>query len=276
MKIKFICALWGMENPSLEANLRMIKEAGFDGVEMGAPADRKQRRELQSLRADLDLDLVVQQWTRGSSPQEHARSFEEQFLRGVELNPLLINSHTGRDVFTTAGNGVVLKKARALERDFHVPVMHEIHRGRATFSTVATMALIEAMSDIKLTADFSHWCCVHESLLQDQEKAVDRAIRRSFHIHARVGHAEGPQVSDPRAPEWREALDRHIQWWRKIVSCRQQEGHEVLTICPEFGPPGYMVTLPYTRQPLVQLWEVNCYMKDLLKERLACERLTRR
>jgi hypothetical protein len=31
----------------------------------------------------------------------------------------------------------------------------------------------------------------------------------------------------------------------------------------------HMPALPYTRQPVADLWEVNLFMKDLLKERLA-------
>jgi sugar phosphate isomerase/epimerase len=130
------------------------------------------------------------------------------------------------------------------------------------------MALLDAMPAIKFTADLSHWCCVHESLLDDQAASVERAIKRTYHLHARVGFAEGPQVNDPRAPEWREAVEAHVGWWRKVVACRQEEGCRVLTVCPEFGPPDYMPTQPFTRQPVANLWEVNCYMKDLLKERL--------
>ncbi|TFG63074.1 MAG: sugar phosphate isomerase/epimerase [Spirochaetales bacterium] len=268
MRIEYFRAMWGMEQPSLEANLTMIKEGGFDGVEMGVPADNAERRELRSLLDELSLDLIAQQWTIGASPEEHARSFEEQYRRGEECSPLFINSHTGKDYYSTEENLTVFRKVQELEEKTGLQVMHEIHRGRATFSVMATMALIEAMPDIKLTADFSHWCCVHESLLKDQAASVERAIKRSFHLHARVGYAEGPQVTDPRAPEWREEVETHIGWWKKIAAHQQKEGRKVLTICPEFGPPGYQVTLPYTRQPLVNLWEVNCYMKDLLKERL--------
>ena len=50
---------------------------------------------------------------------------------------------------------------------------------------------------------------------------------------------------------------------------RVRAGAEVLTICPEFGPPDYQVTFPGTRRPLVDLWEINRAMsRDILKERL--------
>ena len=268
VQIKFIRSLWGMEQATLAAKLHMIKDGGFDGVEAGAPADAGQRQELHALLRDLDLLFVAQQWSEGPSPEQHAQSFETQYRRNAELHPILVNSHTGKDYFSTAENVVICRKAAALEQELGGMVVHEIHRGRMTFCTSATLALLREMPELKFAADFSHWCCVHESYLQDQAEAMRRAIAHSHHVHARVGFPEGPQVNDPRAPEWREAVDIHVQWWQRIVDIRKREGVKILTICPEFGPPDYMATLPYSRQPVADLWEVNCYMRDLLKARL--------
>ncbi|MBP1646667.1 MAG: sugar phosphate isomerase/epimerase [Bacteroidetes bacterium] len=268
MEVIYIGTAWGLEFPTIEATLEKVKEGGYDGVEMGVPANPAEAKRLRAVLDDLGLALVAQQWTQGLTPEEHARSFEEQYRRGAEFHPLLVNSHTGKDSWTTADNVVILRKAKELEDELGVPVAHEIHRGRMTYSTVAVMGLLDAMPTLQLTADFSHWCCVHESLLEDQQERVQRAIEHSLHIHARVGHPEGPQVTDPRAPEWRQAVEAHLEWWQKILQQRARAGAKTLTICPEFGPPGYMVVQPYTRQPIADLREVNLYMKDLLKERL--------
>ena len=69
-------------------------------------------------------------------------------------------------------------------------------------------------------------------------------------------------------PEWQSALEAHLRWWQAIVDSRREAGAKTLTICPEFGPPPYMVTLPGTGRPIADLWEVNRSMKDFLKERL--------
>jgi sugar phosphate isomerase/epimerase len=268
MKILFVRGMWGMDRPTLAANLEQIKKGGFDAVEMGVPADPKERAELASLLKKLELALIHQQWTAGSTPEEHARSFEEQYRRGVELSPLFVNSHTGKDYFSLEQNLVVFKAARKLEESMGVRVVHETHRGRALFTAPAAVTLLDALPELWLAADFSHWCCVHESLLEDQQPAVDKAIKRTRHIHARVGHAEGPQITHPAAPEWRDALEAHVGWWKRMVEAAEKRGEAALTICPEFGPVPYMPTLPYTRQPVSDLWEVNLYMKDMLKERL--------
>ncbi|HMK38245.1 MAG TPA: sugar phosphate isomerase/epimerase, partial [Bacteroidota bacterium] len=129
--------------------------------------------------------------------------------------------------------------------------------------------LLLLLGDLRLTADFSHWCCVHESLLADQPEALALAIDRTEYIHARVGHAEGPQVSDPRAPEWSAELDAHMAWWRRIADARRAAGAEDLFVCPEFGPAPYMPLIPHSRAPVADLWEITLFMKDLLRQKLA-------
>jgi len=49
---------------------------------------------------------------------------------------------------------------------------------------------------------------------------------------------------------------------------RAAEGLKDLDICPEFGPAPYMTLLPYQRRPIVELWEVNCFMRDWLRRNL--------
>ncbi len=268
MELKWICTVWGLEKLTPQEKLDRIKKAGYDGVETGIPADPEERRELRGLLDERGLLLVAQQHTAGGNAAAHVQSFEEQYRRAVEAKPLLVNSHTGKDYFTIDETRLLFTAAAGLEKSLGVPVAHEIHRGRVTFSTLSTMALLDAVPDVRLTADFSHWCCVHESLLDDQQERVTRAIARTFHLHARVGCAESPQVSDPRAPEWEKELQAHLRWWQAIVNLRKAQGAEVLTICPEFGPPPYMVTLPGTGRPIADQWAINLSMKDYLKERL--------
>ena len=93
------------------------------------------------------------------------------------------------------------------------------------------------------------------------------AISRAVHIHARVGHIQSAQVSDPRAPEWQGEVNTHLQWWDAIVQNRLSQGAATQTITPEFGPVPYMPALPYTKTPVASQWDINIYMLHLLKER---------
>jgi hypothetical protein len=94
-------------------------------------------------------------------------------------------------------------------------------------------------------------------------------LSRTGHIHARIGHAEGPQVNDPRAPEWKDALNAHLTWWDAIVANKLKHGETLITFLTEFGPPAYLPTLPYTQQPVANQWEINVHMMQLLRARYA-------
>ncbi|MBC8033390.1 MAG: sugar phosphate isomerase/epimerase, partial [Chitinophagaceae bacterium] len=144
---------------------------------------------------------------------------------------------------------------------------HETHRNKALFAAHIAAQLLNDNPEVRITADFSHWCVVSESLLKQQEEAVELASTRAIHIHARVGHTQSPQVSDPRAPEWSIELNTHISWWDKILAIRKKAGAPYFTITPEFGPAPYLPSFPYTKMTIVSQWDVNVYMMQLLKAR---------
>ena len=89
---------------------------------------------------------------------------------------------------------------------------------------------------------------------------------RCHHIHARIGYDQGPQVPDPRAPEYAVTLERHRAWWQILSNERLERGCEVTTFTPEFGTDGYLHLEPYTQKPVADLWEVNRWMAGQLTE----------
>lgn len=268
MTIKFFSPHWGMENLPLEQAFRKIKEAGYDGVEMAVPFHSKERDYFLSLLEKFELDLIAQQWSAaGNTFEEYKQSFKEHLYYFASVKPLFINSQTGKDYYPFEQNLELIHLASQIERETGIPIVHETHRGKFSFCAAITRRFLETIPDFSIAADFSHWCNVSESYLQDQQQTVMVAINRTKHIHARVGHPQGAQVSDPRVPEWQEALNYHLQWWDIIIDKQQKAGTSLLTITPEFGPWPYMPALPYTRQPVTSQWEVNLYMRNLLKER---------
>ena len=268
MKIKYLCTMWGMNLPTLEEGFTLIKDAGFDGVEMPVPGNRAERDRLGSLLNEIGLDLVAQVRAEGSTVDEQLDFLGKELNSASELNTLLTNVHCGKDYWPLAENIRVISIAQKLASELGIKILHETHRARATFCTTSTMEIIDTLPEIRFTADFSHWCCVHNSLLQNQQDSVDRVIERSDYIHARVGSATSPQITDPRATEWKEAVEVYVRWWEKIAEHHKNNDSEFLPVCSEFGPPEYMVTLPSTGKPIADQWEINCYMKEMLKERL--------
>ncbi len=271
MDLLLIRSKWDMPDAPLPLFLEKIKDAGFDGAEIHFEEAPRNPQEIVDTFGQYGMKLVAMITTEGNTAREHVASFERRLRYVRDLQPVHVNCHTGKDYFPPEENIEIFRNALAISGELGVPVSHETHRGRSTYSAPASRTLLNALPALTLTADFSHWCCVHESLLDNQPEAVQLAIERSEYIHARVGHIEGPQVPDPRAPEWRNELEIHLGWWERIAETRRRRGASFLAICPEFGPAPYMTALPYTRQPLANLWEITLYMKDLIRKRLLAE-----
>lgn len=87
------------------------------------------------------------------------------------------------------------------------------------------------------------------SLLEDQKQAIKLACNHTAPILARVGYTEGPQVTDPFLPLWRNELVAHLHWWDTIIK-RKIKDNLAITITPEFGSFPYIDHLPDTNQPV--------------------------
>src|SRR3990170_2817657 len=148
MKIKYLCTLWGMNQPTLEDNLKVIKDAGFEGVEMKVPDDCAGRKRLGVLLNENGLDLVAQVRAEGATADAQIESLKKGISEAAELNPLLVNTHCGKDFWPFKENRRVIVSAQRFAGERGITVLHETHRGRAAFCTTATMDIMEAMPEI--------------------------------------------------------------------------------------------------------------------------------
>jgi sugar phosphate isomerase/epimerase len=268
-KLLIMATSWGFKGNS-DAFCAAAKKEGYDGIEVWWPADDvKAQTELFDALKKHGLQVGFLCGGSQTNHQEHLDTFKKN-LDAATANkiqkPVYINCHSGRDYFTYEQNKLFIDQTTKRSKETGIPVYHETHRGRMLFAAHITRQFIERNPELRLTLDISHWCNVHETLLADQKETVDIALERVDHIHSRVGHPEGPQVSDPRAPEWERALTAHIGWWDKVIERKKKKG-EQMTILTEFGPPDYLQTLPYTRQPVADQWAINVHMMNLLRKR---------
>lgn len=264
MRILFAKSGWEAPRQPLGELLEHIARDGFDAAELYLPGRPEEPAEIARRCAAAGLKLILQIATTGRTPEEHEHSLEALYAKAAEASPVLVNCQTGRDHFAFRDSVRLFERARALEAAGGVPLLHETHRGRALFTAPATAAYLAAVPGLRITADLSHWFCVHESDLLDQPESVAAAIAAAFHVHARVGFAEGPQVGDPRGDAFVPWFDLHLDLWRRIVAARKREGRAFLTITPEFGPAPYMPLLPVENEPVADAWELNVWMRDRL------------
>ncbi|WP_411031271.1 sugar phosphate isomerase/epimerase family protein [Spongiimicrobium sp. 3-5] len=268
--IQFFQTDWGRTS-SWDVFCEKTHKEGYDGIEIWLPRDEKAQMQLKGALKKYNLKLGLLNGTNKSIPFEESLKGYGQHLRKLaSWSPEYINCHTGSDFFSFEQNKAFIDLANKISKETNIPIYHETHRGRFSFNLPATKTYISQIPELKLNLDISHWMVVHESLLENQDQDLLDVINRTHHLHARVGHAQGPQVNDPEAPEWKDAVNRHVDIWEKIIR-RNWETSNNFTLTTEFGPADYMPTLPYTRLPVANQWKANLYMMKVIKERLNIE-----
>jgi sugar phosphate isomerase/epimerase len=267
-ELKILATNWGFTG-TIDEFCNKVKREGYDGIELLWPSEKKAQEELFAALKKYELEVGLLCAGFDSRYQKHLEEFitaTNEAATQTTQRPLYINCHSGKDYFSYDQNKTFIDHTTKLSGQTGIIICHETHRSRILYSAPVARHYIDTIPELRITLDASHWCNVSESLLEDQQETLDLTLSRVDHIHARIGHPEGPQVNDPRAPEWEAALNAHLDWWDKVVEVKKKAG-ERLTVLTEFGPPDYMPTLPYTRDPLSDQWAINVHMLQLLRKR---------
>lgn len=271
MNIKYTCPYWGQEHLAIEDFLDKVVLAGYDGVEINLPEEGPLTGEFMDALEVITVSnpkfmFIAQQVLppANETVQTYISRMTKQLYHLTCLQPDFINSHTGKDYFSFDNNCRVIEAALEVSAKTGVRILHETHRGRFSFHAATLLPYLEKFPELELVADFSHFCVVSESLLQDQEHIINELIPHVGHIHARVGSEQAPQVAAPKSPEWATYVKTYLSWWQKIILYRQNRATKSIAVTPEHGPVPYMPVLPYTKQPLSNGWQDNLDMKALL------------
>lgn len=276
LAIKFYCPRWGAEHIPWPEFTRKVKEAGYDGVEvypLQTPDDKQIM--LQQLEdAGLEFSLLHTEMKEGYDTVRYLSALERNlyelatYQTGL-FRPRFITSQTGREYYTKNQVAECFAICDRISAETGIKIIQETHRNKWSYAAHVVKTYLEDFPGLALALDLSHWVCVSESYLEDQQEAVGLAIDHAVHLHARVGHIEGPQITDPRALENAEALQHHLHWWDQWIQRQKEKRVQECTITPEFGPHPYMAYQCYTTDPIASQWDINLYMMKLLKERFS-------
>ncbi|MCP9771185.1 sugar phosphate isomerase/epimerase [Synechococcus sp. Tobar12-5m-g] len=277
MATRLFKSLWGWGG-SLEAAIAAALAHGFDGLELNLHHPCLVGLEAIVVRRALaaaELELIVEVVTGGDyvpdldrGPAQHLDDLGGQLAASRALAPVKVTVIGGNDSWTwEVEQGYWAGALERVERS-RLAVSFETHRSRCLASPWGIARTLEAFPTLRLTADLSHWCVVAERLMTPELAPIQAMADRVDHIHARVGWAQGPQVSHPLAPEHREALEAHGGCWALFAERHRLQGGGAITVTPEFGPDGYLPTLPFTNQPVADLSEINRAMAAWVRQRL--------
>lgn len=273
--VKFFCPRWGFETISWDVFLKQVKKANYAGIEWFPFAEKTDYNEVLGLLEyyDLDFAIVMAVTKPYHTFEQYLQSLRHDLRRLLAIRdeykiPIFVSAQTGREFFDYPQIKQCLAICDQLELEFKTPIYQETHRNKWSFAAHTVAPVLDKHTNLKLTLDVSHWFCVSESYLEDQQPAVNKAIAHTKHIHARVGHTQGPQVWDPALPEYAEALEAHLQIWDQWVA-RMRKTNTSITITPEFGPTPYLTKGNRTSSLRDEQWRVNLWMKDFLADRYA-------
>jgi sugar phosphate isomerase/epimerase len=274
-RLRLFQSLWGFSG-TLDQAITRAKGLGFDGLEANlrhpALCSDSPHVVRQQLHRD-GLELIVELVTGGDyvpdlsrSWQQHVAELDAQLCQAEALQPTRISVITGSDSWDDAMQDEFLNAVLARIDSCGIAVSLETHRSRSLYNPWRLAQLVQQHPGLRLTADISHWCAVSERLMTPELTPIAAIADRVDHIHARVGHAQGPSVSHPFAPEWADALEAHRRCWQLFVQRQRARGQGVTTITPEFGPDGYLPSLPYTAMPVADLDAINTAIAQWLRQ----------
>eukprot|EP01083_Nonionella_stella_P026258 72216_1 len=305
--LKLIRAAWGCYQGAggkmcINKFLSATKKEGFSGVEMPlSVALSYGKQEMISKLQQHELGIVFQIFTDGPmapgdpfwnnkfpthpepdfTPSQCALVMKKQVEDALDFNPIKINSHSMRDFFTFQQAYAFFNEVIPFQNQItNIPIMHETHRKRFFHSPWVCRDFVIGNygqdlnfydgDGLKMVSDLSHFTTVAETDPSDPHlnDVVDKLASKMWHVHGRVGYDHGPQVNDPRAPEWKAYLEGFERWWDNIVELQMNnESIKDITFTPEHGPPNYQQTLPYTQQPIADIWDVNSFIGSRMKAR---------
>ncbi|NIM69198.1 MAG: sugar phosphate isomerase/epimerase [Xanthomonadales bacterium] len=231
----------GVPEPPVEEHFRRAAEAGYHGLCIDpAVHEIAAMRALRPLYREYGLECMVNAFPR------RREELVPLLDLAREMDAVLVNV-IGQVMPMTIGEGVpVIRGWLADAAAAGLPLLFETHRDCTLNDLHYTLRLIEAVPEMRLCADLSHFVLDREMRLPLSEADRDsmhRILERSDCFQGRVSNAEQIQVplGFPQHQAW---VAQFREWWEqgmRMWRARNGEQARLVFLC-ELGPPPYAIT----------------------------------
>jgi hypothetical protein len=247
-KLEVYQSLWAMElrrpgvpERPMEENFRMAAEAGYHGLCIDpAVQEIPDFQELQPLYREYGLKCMVNAFP----------------AKVEELPPLLDLANSldaslvnviGQVMPLTVDEGIpVIRQWMADAASAGLPLLFETHRDCTLNDLYYALQLIEAVPEMRLCADLSHYVIDREMRLplsETDRQYMRRILERSDCFQGRIANREQVQVQIdfPQHQAW---VQQFRDWWAEGIGLwrrRNADDATLIFLC-ELGPPPYAIT----------------------------------
>ena len=252
-RLRTYTSLWAMmphdasgEILYYDAICEKVAGAGYDGmaIDLGA-GDVAQAREVRPHMERTGLTPLIVAFPKT------IESLRETLIMAKDFGAPFVDVIGQVMPLGVEGMIPVIRKWIDMADEVGMPIQFETHRNCITNDLYATLCLIDAVPEMRLCADLSHFVVDREFKLpldHRDQGLIRRIIDRSDSFQGRVASRQQIQVQldFPQHAKW---VELFRGWWRDgLQSWRERNvTGDCIFLC-ELGPPEYAMTGPDGRE----------------------------
>ena len=273
-QLKVYTSLWAMM-PHDESGITLsyeeicakVAEAGYDGmaIDLGA-GDVAQAREVQPIMARHGLTPLIVAFPKT------IESLRETLIMAKDFGAPFVDVIGQVMPINVEGMIPVIRRWMDMADEIGMPVQFETHRNCITNDLFTTLSLLDAIPEMRLCSDLSHYVVDREfklPLSYQEEAMISRILDRADSFQGRVASRQQIQLQldFPQHQKW---VGLFKAWWREGFEkwqAQYQDG-DCVFLC-ELGPPEYAMT-DKTGRELSNRWQealtIKSWIEDIWEE----------
>ena len=219
---------------------QMVADAGYDGmaIDLGA-GDVAQAREVQPIMARCGLTPLIVAFPKT------VESLRETLIMSKDFGAPFVDVIGQVMPISVDGMIPVIRQWMDMADAVGMPVQFETHRNCITNDLFTTLSLLDAIPEMRICADLSHYVVDREfkhPLQRHEMGMISRVLERSDSFQGRVASRQQIQLQldFPQHQKW---VDLFKGWWREgLASWRERNPDGDCVFLCELGPPEYAMT----------------------------------
>jgi len=269
-QLKVYTSLWAMM-PHDESGITLsyeeicakVAEAGYDGmaIDLGA-GDVAQAREVQPIMAKHGLTPLIVAFPKT------IESLRDTLIMSKDFGAPFVDIIGQVMPINVEGMIPVIRRWMDMADEIGIPIQFETHRNCITNDLFTTLSLLDAIPEMRLCSDLSHYVVDREfklPLSYQEQAMISRILDRADSFQGRVASRQQIQLQldFPQHQKW---VDLFKGWWREGFEKWQAQNAEgdCVFLC-ELGPPEYAMTDKNGRE-LSNRWEEALTIKSWVED----------